>query len=303
MSASSEESTFGRAARWAWMPLLLIALLLLSRLQRLRQENDTARGALQTIDRQTTTLLAEAAAALAPASVSPTPPASASTNSAAKPKPPPGALAYFSDMNVMGDPELGPPVVRRNRRYAMGNYRKAIEALHLSPQDEEKLRQLIVERWNAAIDARDVVDRMANPPGGLRNKAVEAAQQAGDHAIKEFLGDTAYAQFRTANEVWVNKTTNWMLFTALWDAGMPVSDEQETAYAQALQQVNKQFPTPESRGPADPQTGLTQADVALLGSLESTLTPEQIALIRDERIRSARQMMLEREKHALTAKN
>ena len=86
-------------------------------------------------------------------------------------------------------------------------------------------------------------------------------------------------------------------------AGMPATDDQKNAYAQALQQVNMQFPTADSRGAADPQTGLTRADITLLTSLRSVVSPEQLALIRDQRIRDARFAMLERAKRALAEKH
>ena len=280
------------------MPLLVVVFILGTVLRNLQKEAHTLHAAYESAEKQLLSLKSELAAAQMPdsgtvATTSPKPQKPASK------EPPPGALKSYSDNDVMADLELGAPVLRRHRRYAMGNYRKAIEALHLSPEDDAKLRQLVVDRWNAGMDADDVVKRMGGVPGDLRRKAIDAATQDGDHVIKDFVGEEAYAKFEQEKQVSFHATTNWMLFTALWDADMPVTSEQKMVYARAMQQVEKQFSTPESRSPADPETGLSQADLALLDAVQAFLSPEQIAFIRNEKIEDARYRALGRLKASL----
>lgn len=226
----------------------------------------------------------------------------ASASTPPKPKgkePPPGALKSYTDINVMADPELGGPVIRRHRRYAMGNYRKAIEALHLTPEDDEKLRRLVVDRWNAQMDAKDLIKRVGIETDDLVQKTLEAVTKEGDRIIKDFVGDEAYAKFEEERKVYFHTTTNWILFTALWDAGMPVSSEQQEAYGRAMQQNEQLFPTPDSRTTADPDTGLSQADLALLDAIRAFLSPEQIALIHRQKMEDSRYRSLGRLKASL----
>jgi hypothetical protein len=280
------------------VPLLVVVFVLGSLLCSLRKETHALHAANESAEKLVSSLKAKLAlvqkedrGAAVPTSREPSKPATR--------EPPPGALKSYSDNDAMADPELGGPVIRRHRRYAMGNYRKAIEALHLSPEDDAKLRQLVVDRWNAEMDAADVVKRMGDAPGDLRRKAMDAAAKEGGRVIKDFVGEEAYARFEEEERVSFHATTNWMLFTALWDADLPVTSEQKVAYARSMQQVEKQFSTPDSREPADPETGLSQADLALLNSVQAFLSPEQVAFIRNGKIEDARYRALGRLKSSL----
>jgi hypothetical protein len=292
-------SKLGVVAYWAWLPLLVIVLILLAMLRGLRRETQTLRAATEAADRQASALMAQLSDQKARAAEGTAANASAIPNETTPKKPPPGALQSYSDSNVMSDPEFGPPVVRRQRRYAMGNYRQTIEAMHLLRADEDKLRQLVVARWNAGVDASDIVTRMGDDAAGLRLKAIAAAAAEGNRAIKEFVGEGPYKKFEAVFELSFNKTTNWMLFTALWDAGLPMTPDQKDSYARSLQQVNAQFSEAASRGTVDPETGLTQADLAVLQAAGSFLSPEQVAFIRNEKILDARFNTLGRAKASL----
>lgn len=274
--------------RWSWLLLLALCLTLFVEFRRLRLETDELRAAAEsavpappTAASTTPKLASPHAASTAPAAPS------AATPPAKKPTPPPGALASYSDGNVLGDPEYGAAVARRHRRYAMGNYRQAIEAMHLSPADEDRLKQLIVAQWNAREDISDILQRMGNASPELRAKARETAEADALQKLKSFLGDN-YDQFEATKEIAAQKQIGWGLATAMWDAGVPLTPVQRDVLAGLQQQIRRQFPEQETPRPTDSDTGLTDADLALLRSAASFLTAEQIAFIQDEKIADVR---------------
>jgi len=187
----------------------------------------------------------------------------------------------------MGDPEYGAIIARRQRRYAMANYRQAIDAMHLSRADEDRLKQLITEQWNARVDASDIVQRMGDGPPAFREKAIEAAQVEAQQKTRAFLGD-AHAKFQATYEESSANQTNWGLVTDMWDVGLPLTSDQQAALARAQQQVRSQFPQQENHSPTGPETGLSESDVALLRAVSSFLSPEQVAFIQEDRIAEAR---------------
>jgi hypothetical protein len=276
------KSKAGAVIRWLWLPLLAIILGLVAELRILRQETQSFRTRAEVLSKQASEIRAEDAAATAP-----TPAAVKSTQSANKSTKPPG-LANFSDGNAMGNPEYGAIIARRQRRYAMANYRQTIDAMHLSRADEDRLKQLITEQWNARVDASDIVQRMGDGPSAFREKAMEAAQVEAQQKIGSLLGDDAYAKFQATYEESSASQTNWGLVTGMWDAGLPLTPDQQTALARAQQQVRSQFPQPENHSPTDPETGLSESDVALLRAVSSFLSPEQVAFIREDKIAEAR---------------
>ena len=269
-------------ARWLWLPLLAIIFLLLAALTNLRRETESLRTTAETLGKQASEIRVEVA------TVPTTAPAASMTSPPAKPPAKPAGLTGFSDRNAIGEAEYGAIIARRHRRYAMANYRQAIDSLHLSRADEDRLKQLIAAKWIAREDAGDVLDRMGDASPALRKQAAEAAQAEAQQQITTLLGDDGYAKFQATFEESATNKMNWGLVTALWDAGLPLTTEQQNAYARAQQQVRSQFPRQGNEPPADPDTGLSQSDLALLRAVSSFLSSEQIAFIREDRIAEAR---------------
>jgi hypothetical protein len=276
------KSKAGAIIQWSWLPLLAIILILFAELRNLSRETQSFRTRAEVLSKQASEIRVEEAAA-----TEPTPAAVVSIRSANKSTKPPG-LANFSDGNAMGDPEYGAIIARRQRRYAMGNYRQAIDAMHLSRADEDRLKQLITEQWNARVDASDIVQRMGDGPPAFREKAVEAAQVEAQQKIRAFLGDDAYAKFQATYEESAANQMNWGLVTDLWDVDIPLTSDQQTALARAQQQVRSQFPQQENHSPIGPETELSESDLALLRAVASFLSPEQVAFIQEDRIAQAR---------------
>ena len=271
-------------ARWAWLPLLALVLLLYGQLSGLRGDARSLERELSAADQRVAELRVQAARPAAPRRSVGGPPASE------KKSPPTPRPAVSTDANALNDPDYGLIIARRQRRYAMGNYRAAIEALHLSKADEDRLKQLIAAEWNAGVDAADVVSHMANAPGDLRGKAEEAVRAESEQKIKELLGDEKYAAFKATYDERLANTGVWMLSTGMWDAGVPMTSDQETALKRAQYEVSSQFHLmgPGGENPVDPQTGLRQSDLALLEKVGTFLSPDQVAFIRNEKLLDAR---------------
>lgn len=278
------KSKVDTVARWSWLLLLALCLALLIEFRSLRLETDAFRATAMSLEQSGAPVPAKPASRRI---TLPAPPAAPATPPAKKPAPPPGALASYSDGNVLGDPEYGLTVARRQRRYTMGNYREAIEAMHLSPADEDRLKKLLAAQWNAREDASDILQRMGNASPELRAKARAAAEAEAVEHLKSFLGNN-YDQFEAVKEMSAQKQIGWGLASAMWDAGVPLTPAQRDALAHLQQQIRSQFPDQEAPRPADPDTGLTDADLALLRSAGSFLTAEQIAFIQDEKIAEVR---------------
>ena len=276
------KSKAGAVIRWLWLPLLAIILVLVAELRGLRHETQSFRTRAEVLSKQASAIRVEDAAATAP-----TPAAVKSTQSANKSTKPPG-LTYFSDGNAMGDPEYGAIIARRQRRYAMANYRQAIDAMHLSRADEDRLKQLITEQWNARVDASDIVQRMGDGPPAFREKAIETAQVEAQQKIRAFLGDDAHAMFQATYEESAASQMNWGLVTGMWDAGLPLTSGQQAALVRAQEQVRSQFPQQDNHASPDTETGLSESDVALLRAVSSFLSPEQVAFMQEDRIAEAR---------------
>ncbi|MEO6002053.1 MAG: hypothetical protein ABIZ04_21530 [Opitutus sp.] len=262
-------------ANWLWLPLLIVVLLLFFLLQKIRAENRSASAEMEALHREAIALRHTIDATALP----PSPVAVAA--GAAKSKPPKsGGLKSYSDNNVIADPEGGAAVVRRHRRYAMANYREAIDSLQLAPAEKEQLKQLIAEQWIAQTDVRDLLHRQGGTTPELREKMMKTVVQETDQKIRGLLGDDRFAKLQATYDEQTMKRVNWGLFTAAWDAGAPLSDEQQTQVARAMVQVNAEFPSSGSGNETDPTTGITHADVALLELTTSFLSPAQLATIR-----------------------
>ncbi len=285
-------------SRWAWLPLLALVLFLWSRLGDVRRETELFQTDAESSDRQ-------AAARTPPLRAKAAPRPTPATATAAQPADPsvakPGALESFSDRNALGEVEYGNAITRRHRRYALANYRPAIASLHLPPEEEEQLKNLLAAAWIAQEDTGDVLDRMGATTRELRAQAVAAARAESEQKIKDFLGEKNYTDLETAYALASTAKMNWQLATEFWDAGLPLTPEQQTAYARTEHQLRAQFLANPNLGARDPQTGLTARDQAFHQEAAAFLSPQQLALLRDERLAEARFAQAARELRQLKA--
>ncbi len=261
-----------------------VILLLVIYLQSLRHETESLRNSFTTLDRQLSALVAAAAAPKATSTAA----KAVAAASAAKKALPPGALASFSDMNAMGDPEYAPIIARRERRGAMANSRQAIDAMHLSPSDTSRLKELLAAKWLARTDASDVLDRMGKTTPELRQKAHAAAEAEAEQGIKDLLGADRYAEYQKTYQEFSTEGRNWALFTDFWDSGIPLNSDQQAALARAMVGAQAAFPSDANLPAPDSPTGLRPGDLQLLEAAASFLSPQQLAFLRERKIDNAR---------------
>jgi hypothetical protein len=271
----ARNSTSSAVADWLWLPLVLLVLLLFFLLQKVRAGNRSASTELEALHREAAFLRHAI-----DATVQPPAPAAAAGSAAKSTTPKSGGLKSYSDNDVIADPEGGAAVARRHRRYAMANYREAIDSLQLASAEKEQLKELIAERWIARTDVSDLLHRQGGTTPELREKMMKTVVEETDQKIRGLLGDDGFAKLKATYDEQTMKRINWGLFTAVWDAGAPLSGEQQAEVARSMVQVNAAFSTPAAANEIDPTTGITRSDIALLELTSSFLSPEQIAAIR-----------------------
>ncbi len=273
-------------ARWSCVPLLLLVLLLLTALHVQRRDTQALLATAESPRAEYDKLLGQIDASQA---------ASAAKTTAPDPerkKAPPQGLRHFSDSNAMSDPVFGPPVVRRHRRYALANYRTAIAALHLPPAEEARLRELIVQRWNAGEDVHDIMARSGGASEAVGAKVSQALQAEADREITQLLGEERADLLETLYLQSSRKGMSWGLTTAFWDAGHPLSAEQQASFTHAQLMVEAQFEKTGKSTERDPATGMSPKDLALIEATAPFLSPVQLELLRQDAQISARLKLL-----------
>ncbi len=270
--------------RWSWLLLLAICLGLFFELRSLREETQTIQAAAKVSDEQAAALREKIAIGKTdrPTASAPVPASKKAADGEG------GALTFISDGNALGDPEYRRVIARRQRRYAMANYRPVVDALHLRRADEDRLKQLLAKKWTAREDASDIIQRMGSASAELRDKAYEEAEAGAVREMKTLLGDDGYAQMEANLDASSQIKMNWIVAADFWDAGLPLTADQQVAFARTEQQVDREFGRQGSRAAPDPATGLTESDLALLRAASSFLSPEQAAYLRETRIAAAR---------------
>ncbi len=296
---TAPRSRISAVANWLWVPLLLLVLILFLALHSVRSEIRRSLAEAELLQHETVTLqhrIRASARPPSPAVAPPTaaPPVSSPTTRVQKTGGAAG-LSGISDINALADPDVAAPVVRRQRRSAMANYRTAIDALQLAPAEKERLKQLIIERWNAQMDVKDILQREGEAPPELRKQMLALVVADADQETSALLGEERSATFQSVFAEQTTKKMNSGLFTAAWDAGAPLSDDQQTLVARAMVQAGKQFSSPQAANEIDPASGLSRADLALIQQSAAFLSPEQVAVIRADKIGEAEYQRAARE--------
>ena len=271
-----------------------VVMFLALELQNLRQETNSLRDLSLLLGRQATALEAKI-------QNQPSPTDRQNSSGESKITSATEALKDYSDRNLLGEPEHAVIVARRHRRYAMGNYKHAIDALNLSPPETERLKELIAARWLAEEDAGDVLDRMDNVALDVRKKAQTEARSDAERKLNDLLGPERSAKLQEEYDVSSERGTSWRLFTDFWDAGISLTPDQKTALARVLARERAASPPGPDASPIDPKTLLRSRDQFVLESAAAFLTPEQLALLRDRRRDDNRYRQIVRERKPVTA--
>lgn len=278
----------------SWIVLLPLVVGLWLMLERLRVEQQGLERAIRDAQVEGQRLEAETTPGEPPTGMALSPEFKPTPVPSVKAKGPAGSL----DRDVLGDPELGLAVARRHRRYALANYRRAIDSLELAATEKARLKELIADRWLAREDAREMFRRFGNLSPEQAAQATAAAQAETDASMRSLLGEARYARLKENYELESEKGMNWQQVAGFWDAGVPVSEVQLLELARAHREIRQRLGEGEGNA-RDPATGIKPSETLLLQAAANFLSPAQLEFLREEWQLQARLARASREVDAL----
>lgn len=270
-----------RFSRWLWLPLLGLCAWLWFEQRHLVNEAAVFEVEAKRLTQKLAGLQSQQPQATTSGATGAVP---ASGSREARPKSRTEGRYIVFDWDALGDPGYDSVLVRRHRRYAMANYRAAIDSLDLPPAEKEQVKKLIAARWIAENDASAAAAQMSNQSPELRSLAVKAARNEIDQQLKAVLGEERQAALEAAyaESSWLSM--NWALATAFWEAGVSLSEAQGKSLAHAAR-----LAALETHGATmNPATSLLPKDEAVLRDAAAFLSPEQWAVLREESLLSGR---------------
>lgn len=268
-----------RAVARSWVVLLPLVVGLWLLLERQRDEQQGLERAIREVRLERERLVAETERLPGGR------PEGATLSPERKPTPSPSPKSErqkgFIDRDVLGDPELAPPVARRQRRSAMANYRRAIDSLNLAPAEKAQLKELIAARWMAGEDVRDMLRNFGDASPELKSKALAEAQAESEASIRLLLGDERSARLQENYTLYSEEWKDWQLAAGFWDAGLTLSESQRSDLARARHEIRQSLSESE-RVTRDPATGFRHSDTLLLQEAARFLSPQQLRFLREE---------------------
>jgi hypothetical protein len=173
------------------------------------------------------------------------------------------------------------------RRMVLAKYREVLEQMNLAPDALARLKDLLVARSEAPLDAREA----ARKEGVADNapEVAEASDQATadvDREIEQLLGGSDYARFQSLTvQAGYRNEVQTQLGADLADAGASLSSDQTNSLAQIYYEADNAPPaTAADVPPADAEAGLTAVDEVVLARSARFLSPDQLKVLRAHRI-------------------
>jgi hypothetical protein len=167
---------------------------------------------------------------------------------------------------------------KQQLRSIQRQYGDAIAAMHLSTDQQTTLRDLLVARNEARLDAREEAQNQGLT-GRELNLAVTAAADGVNDEIKAQIGDAGYQQLQQSTQV---GTFKMMVASTvgvdLEAAAVPLSASQATVVAQGMSQLMTSGAIGQGQS-TDPATGLTPGAQAVLDKISPSLTADQIPIV------------------------
>jgi hypothetical protein len=197
-----------------------------------------------------------------------------------------GPTGGFSPLNLNDmrkDPAYAAIWRKQQLRNIQRQYGDAFAALKLPPDQLAKLKDLLVTRNDANLDASEAAQE-AGLAGRDVSLAIRNATNAVNDEIKALIGDDSFSQLQTTPQTSMAKTMlENTVAVDLEGAGQPLSPDQLASLAASYNQTQRQPPAGAVQGwqTPDPQTGLAPADEALLNQASQSLTPAQLPILRD----------------------
>jgi len=119
-----------------------------------------------------------------------------------------------------------------------GQYGALFKALNLSPEKVEQLKNLLIQKQQAPLDALQAArDQGLNSDPQAVREAIAAAQASAEEQIKGALGENGYAQYQQFNQTEPERTAVTQVQQALSYTASPLTDAQSQQLLQTLVQA------------------------------------------------------------------
>lgn len=195
-------------------------------------------------------------------------------------------------------PEYSGLYEKQIRRNVNRQYGDGLSRLNLSPAQLAQLKDLLVQKQLATIDAQGAAEDAGLQRGTPEYQAaIKQAGQDVESQIENILGPNAenqllQMQVRSAFQTQV--TFNYAPDFA--DAGAPLTPDQANGLAQAMADANYAGKDTSSR-PAnynqpDPSTGLTPHEERVISNATSVLSPAQLEVLKADQLQDQQQSQL-----------
>ena len=182
---------------------------------------------------------------------------------------------------IRDHPEMAEIFRKQVRRSVIQQYGNLFNSLDLSPEKSAKLKDLLVELTVSPIDAATAAAGLGVPADSPEMRTAQnQARRDVESEIKALVGPETAGMF--------NGNTGYLLQTGMsdmTDAGQALSSDQIKAMAQITAEAADPEKNPSMRQRSayepDAETGLTGVQQRILQRANATLSPDQIAILRN----------------------
>jgi hypothetical protein len=143
--------------------------------------------------------------------------------------------------SVFNDPAFQRLAAIQQKAALDGQYGALFKALNLSPEKVEQLKNLLIQKQQAPVDALQAArDQGLNSDLHAVHEAIVAAQASAEDQIKGALGASGYAQYQQFNQTAPERSAVTQMQQALSYTATPLTDEQSQQLLQTLVQTGAQ---------------------------------------------------------------
>jgi hypothetical protein len=189
---------------------------------------------------------------------------------------------HMSDI-VKDHPEYAELHAKDVRHRIIYQYGASLLALNLPPDQLAKMKNLLVERQLSAADATEAAQENGLAQGSPEWRAAVEQATAGAaqdlNSILQSYANTSLSEFELVTSTRVSSGVN--LGSEITDAGLPLTDAQAQAIAQASADASFRSPNaqpPPNYNTPDPTTGLTPKQTQMINQVTPALSPAQLEI-------------------------
>ncbi|MEI6107291.1 MAG: hypothetical protein WCR49_09785 [Opitutae bacterium] len=157
---------------------------------------------------------------------------------------------------LMENPEAQRLLAIQQKSALDSRYSSLFQSLHLSPEQLDKFKSLLVEKQNAVIDvlAAARAQGMTGPENRTTlTQMIQSSQAEVDNTIRETLGEAVFAQYQGYEQTIPQRNTVGLLNARLSYSDQPLTAQQTDQLVQILASTT---PAPATRAGANPISGL-----------------------------------------------